>query len=295
MEMQTELSRKPAFVAPEIGGYTDYRAFLKDFFNYKIEQHKNSYGGYSYKTFSAAADIKSPNYLKMVIDGERNLSPVTIKKFARAMQLSKDETDEFGLLVLFNQATDPLDRNRHLKNLSEYRMRKRVRSGEVSEETLENSPSWVAWVLHALADRANTSFSVPELHDLLLGRVKNDEIERILKQLIEAGALTRDEQSGEVKKGLKAPPNWEDIPAEVIRKLQAELIYLGMESLIQGRAEDREFGTLTVCLTEAEYEKLKFELRHLRKRIYKDALIARAAGKGEKVYQFNLQLFPITK
>ena len=51
----------------------------------------------------------------------------------------------------------------------------------------------------------------------------------------------------------------EKIPPELIKKLQAELIYLGMESLIQGQTKDREFGSLTVCLTEAEFEKLKFD------------------------------------
>ena len=53
--------------------------------------------------FSAAADIKSPNYLKMIIEGKRNLSEDMISKFAKACSLNKSQGDEFKLLVLFNQ------------------------------------------------------------------------------------------------------------------------------------------------------------------------------------------------
>jgi uncharacterized protein (TIGR02147 family) len=114
-----------------------------------------------------------------------------------------------------------------------------------------------------------------------------------LQQLIDSQALILDLETGRLKKGL-VPPNQDDLSPDMIRKIQSELMYLGMESLINGRPNEREIGTLTVCLTEAEFEKLKFEFRHLRKRILKDALIAREQSPGDRVYQLNIQLFPMT-
>lgn len=294
MDVQTPLPIPEANVkAPVLGAYSDFRQYLNDFFKFKLHEHRNSYSTYSYKTFSAAADIRSPNYLKLIIDGERNLSPETARKFARALSLDKEGVEEFLLLVEFGQAQDPLERNRHLKALNEFRMRQKIKQGEITEEKIDRAPTWISWVIHTLVDQKNVDFSIEGLRDVLQGRVGADEIRRTLQQLIDSQALILDLETGRLKKGL-VPPNQDDLSPDMIRKIQSELMYLGMESLINGRPNEREIGTLTVCLTEAEFEKLKFEFRHLRKRILKDALIAREQSPGDRVYQLNIQLFPMT-
>jgi uncharacterized protein (TIGR02147 family) len=295
MQVQTPLPFPEAQVRePVIGAYTDFRDYLRDFYDYKLHLHRNSFSSYNYKTFSAAADIKSPNYLKLIIEGERNLSPATARKFAKALGLDREGTDEFLLLVEYGQALDPLERNRHLKALNEFRTRRRIRSGELTDEKVEGAPKWVSWVLHALADQKNADFSIDGLRDLLQGKVSADDIRRSLQQLLDSQSLVLDTETGKIKKGL-VPPTQEEIPPEMIRKIQSELMYLGMEALLNGKNTDREIGTLTVCLTEAEFEKIKFELRHLRKRILKDALVNREQGPGDRVYQLNIQMYPLTK
>jgi uncharacterized protein (TIGR02147 family) len=87
----------------------------------------------------------------------------------------------------------------------------------------------------------------------------------------------------------------ETVPVALVRKLQAELIYLGLESLFQDAPQEREFGAMTVALTEPEFEQLKFELRQFRKRWAKDISVQRKSTKGDRVFQLNIQLFPITK
>lgn len=295
MQIQTPLPFPEAEVKePVIGAYTDFRKYLGDFYDYKVHLHRNSFSSYSYKTFSAAADIKSPNYLKLIIDGERNLSPATAKKFAKALGLDRESTDEFMLLVDYGQALDPLERNRYLKKLNEFRTKKRIKSGELNTASIESTPRWVSWVIHALADQKNVEFSIDSLRDILGAKASAEDIRKSLQQLLDSQALKMDTQTGKIKKGL-TPPNQEAISQEMIRKIQSELMYLGMESLLNDKSEEREVGTLTVCLTEDEFEKIKFELRHLRKRILKDALIGREQGPGDRVYQLNIQMFPLTK
>jgi hypothetical protein len=71
-------------------------------------------------------------------------------------------------------------------------------------------------------------------------------------------------------------------------------MYLGLESLYQDQPTEREFGTLTMSLTKTEFEEIKFKLRQMRKAINKDNSIARMKTKGDRVYQLNIQLFPVT-
>ena len=89
--------------------------------------------------------------------------------------------------------------------------------------------------------------------------------------------------------------NADNIPVALVKKLQAELLYLGMESLFQDDPTDREFGTVTLSLTESEFEEIKFKLRQMRKQMTKDNSIARSQGEGDRIYQLNVQLFPVTK
>lgn len=279
--------------APNISDYMDYRRYLADFYGYKRNETKNDLRPYTYAIFSAAADIKSPNYLKMIIEGKRNLSDDMILKFSKACSLNKADGDEFKYLVTFNQADDPANRNMALKELSEYRVQQKLKHGEIDRKVFEKVPNWIGWIIYALVDQAGVFFNVTQLKELLRDKVSENDIQHALAQLLESGDLVKDESTGEIKKGpIKDAPD--EIPPALIRRLQMQLMYLGLESLYQDKADEREFGSLTMSLTETEFNEIKFKLRQLRKSIHKENSIARMNSKGERVYQLNLQLFPVT-
>lgn len=278
---------------PALSEYMDYRLFLADFYLAKKHLTRASIRPYSYSIFSAAADIKSPNYLKMIIEAKRNLSPEMVVKFAKACQLSKAQTDEFKLLVGFNQAEDPADRNYALKKLSEFRVEQKMKHGELDRKTFEEMPNWIGWIIYALVDQEGVSFETSQLKDLLRGKASESEITEAVENLLKSGELVRDPITNTVSKG-KPTDAQKEIPSALVRKLQMQLMYLGLESLYQDAATEREFGSLTMSLTETEFEQIKFKLRHLRKSMHKDNLTARESSKGERVYQLNLQLFPVS-
>ncbi|MGE0764606.1 MAG: TIGR02147 family protein [Bdellovibrionales bacterium] len=289
-----QFSLLPEAPQPQLAAYSDYRVYLRDFYEYKRRQTSGSIRPYSYATFSAGADIRSPNYLKMIIEGQRNLSNDMVKKFAKALGLTKDETEEFSALVDYSQATDPLDRNQHLKKLSELRAQRQVKSGEIKAEALDKVPSWVTWVLYALAEQKDAKFDYDRLYEIMKGKAQRDDIRRSLGRLVQSGDLTIDPETGDINKGRELISGSEDIPVALVRKLQSELIYMALEALFQENIQDREFGAMTVALTEEEFEQLKFELRQFRKRWFKDVAVKRKSGKGDRVFQMNIQLFPLT-
>ncbi|MBY0554324.1 TIGR02147 family protein [bacterium] len=278
---------------PVLSEYMDYRLFLADFYHAKKQQTKLAIRPYSYAIFSAAADIKSPNYLKMIIENKRNLSLDMVSKFAKACSFNKAQTDEFRLLVIFNQAEDPADRNYALKQLSEYRVEQKLKHGELDRKVFEKVPNWIGWIIYAMVDQEGVVFETSQLKDLLRGKAAESEINEALENLIKSGELSRDPVTNIISKGkpTEAP---EEIPSALVRKLQMQLMYLGLESLYQDTATEREFGALTLSLTEKEFEDIKFKLRQLRKSLHKDNSIARMSSKGERVYQLNLQLFPVS-
>ncbi len=280
---------------PHISQYSDYRLYLNDYYQAKREATKSARRPYSYSTFSAAADIKSPHYLKLIIEGERNLSDAMIRKFTKALDLNKDDAEEFALLVHYNQAQDPMERNRHIKTLSEFRIARQLKSGAIDAATWDKVPSWVTWALYALADQKGTSANLNDLYQLLGRKVRSEEIRRGLERLLRGGELSLNPETQRLTKERELMTGSESIPVELVRKLQAELIYLGLESLFHDAPTEREFGAMTVAMTEPEFEQLRFEVRQLRKKWIKDFSVRRKNEKGDRVYQLNIQLFPMTK
>lgn len=285
---------KNQILPPALSDYLDYRLFLQDFYHYKKELTKNDLRPYSYQLFSAAANIKSPNYLKMIIEGQRNLSDDMIMKFAKALSLNKEQTEEYSYLVKLNQAEDTTERNVYLKKLSEVRINQKLRSGEIDRRIWEKIPNWVAWVIYAMVDQEGVSFDVASLKALLRNKASDQEIESALNSLISSGEIRKDPITGEMKRSHNLMDSAEEIPVALVRKLQMQLMYIGLESLYQEAPQEREFGTLTLSLTKEEFEETKFKLRQLRKSLNKDNAIARKEKKGERIYQINIQLFPVT-
>ncbi len=87
---------------PPIFEYENYRCFLKDYFAFSKQQLPQ----FSYRYFSHKAGFSSPNFLKLVMDGKRNLSPQSIEQFCKAFKFSVIESEFFSYLVHFNQAQD---------------------------------------------------------------------------------------------------------------------------------------------------------------------------------------------
>lgn len=279
---------------PQLSDYLNYRDFLRAFYLYKRDITKTHHRRYNYSFFSAAADIRSPNYLRLIIEGQRNLSEEMAFKFARAMQLNKEGTDEFVLMVLYGQETDPMLRNQYLKTLSDFRLQKSLKLGVIDKKVMEKVPNWIGWILFALLDQEGARFTSSALKNLLRNKASETEIQSALNKLLESGELVQDAATGEIKKGRPQVEAGDDIPSDLIRRLQTQLMSLGLESLFQDSPLDREFGTLTLSLNKKEFEELRFQLRKFRKQIHKDNSIQRMQAKGERVYQLNLQLYPVT-
>ncbi len=302
--MEVDLSRrfwKPiipgqggAMEFPELSQFVDFREYLKAFYDYQKAKTKSRLRPYSYSDFSAAADIKSPNYLKLIIEGKRNLSQEMCKKFSRALKHSKSQEKEFRLLVEYCQEKDPHQRTQNLKELSEFRAKKSLKSGEIDQQTWDQVSNWLVWVLYAMVDQKGVEFTPASLLKLLRGRVNESQVQRAMDKLLKAQDIQVDPENHLAKKTGSALSGIDDVPKELVRKIQSELIYIGLESLHKHGPHEREISGFTLAMTEKEFEWVRFELRKLRKQIQKEISMKREQSQGDRVYQVNMQLFPLT-
>ncbi len=91
--MMAVYSMKPIF------SYLDYRTFVREFYlEWKAKDEK-----YSYRYWASRAGFASPNFIKLIIDGKRNLSASGSAQLAKAFALNLSEKKFFMDLVELNQ------------------------------------------------------------------------------------------------------------------------------------------------------------------------------------------------
>ena len=97
--------------------YLDYRQFLLDWY----EMMKAETTFFSYRYFAQKAGINSSGFLKLVIEGKRNLTDIIAEKFIYAIKLWGKDGDYFRSLVRYNQCRSPEEKMIYYKLLMEYR------------------------------------------------------------------------------------------------------------------------------------------------------------------------------
>ena len=149
-----------AFLRGDIFNYTDYRAFLADF--YKEAKKTKSI---SLRAFSKKAGFTSPNYLKMVMDGDRNLTEESITRFVSALELNKQEEEFFRNLVLFNQAKSHAKKNLYYQNL--LRCRKFSQFKPIEKDQYVFYSAWYHPVVRELVTMQGAGRLSPEEMDII--------------------------------------------------------------------------------------------------------------------------------
>ena len=97
--------------------FADYRRYLAAYYDYaKAEQY-----GFSFRVFSRRAKIRSSNYLRLVIDAERNLTRDMAGRFAEACELTGAGREFFCELVEYCQGKTAQERSRTYERLARYR------------------------------------------------------------------------------------------------------------------------------------------------------------------------------
>jgi uncharacterized protein (TIGR02147 family) len=265
--------------------HQDYRAFLREF--YALRKGRN--GGYSLRAFSRHAGLRSPNYLKLVMDGDRNLTPHMALRFAEACSLSGEATEYFCELVAFNQARGAAQRELHYGRLKRFGRFRKVHKLNAAQEAYHCQ--WYIPAIRELAARADFEEDPKWIAKTLLPPIAPAQAKAALGVLCELGLLTRDAAGR-----LAQPDELVETPdgplGHHVVEFHRAMMRHAADALDRVPREEREIASLTLCIGERELERLKEELVSFRK-----SLLQRyqADERAERVVQINLQLFPLSR
>ena len=102
-----------------IYNYTNYREFLLDFYLEKKAVNTS----FSYQVFANKAGFKSKSFIKLVIDGKKNLTPDSTKRLQKVLKLNSKSFAYFEDLISFNQAKTNKLKNYFFEKIMGYNKR----------------------------------------------------------------------------------------------------------------------------------------------------------------------------
>ncbi len=277
---------------PAVADFRDYREYLKAMVVYL----KATQRGFSYRWFSKKAGFSSPNFLKQVAEGQRNLSDASIERFAKGLGLGSHDLELFGALVRFNQAKTDEERRRHYRVLR--RHRKRDPANQMEADQYDLYSNWYALLVKEMAGLPGFRADAGWIAKRIFPRIRPQQAARAMALLTRLKLWIRPDEDEPDKVELAFPKmtTGPEVRSLGARNFHRAMLSLAARSFDAFPTHRRNVTSLTITLDRARYERACEIIGELRRELL-DASMDPPADPDDDpdVYQVMFALFPVTK
>jgi uncharacterized protein (TIGR02147 family) len=269
---------------PDVLHYSNFRTFLADYYEFK----KSESPIFSHRFFAKKAGITSPNYLKLVMDGKRNLTKKSLVKFAAGLGLKGLRAEFFENLVFFNQALAITERNLYYANI----LRTRAKAGlrKLDEAQFQLFSDWRHIAVRELAAAKGFRPDARWVAKKLGKAITEKEAEESLNLLALLGLLKKT-ANGFAQSDVNITTS-DEVRSLLVKNYHHQMIRMAATALDNLPAAKRDVSSITIPIHARDFSKLKEQIQLMRKELLN---LAAEPGTGEDVVQVNIQLFPLTE
>ncbi len=159
----------------------------RDFVGAWIEFKKSKRAGFSMRRLCTLLELRSPNYLKLILDGKRALTIELGLKLSKQMGLPKSESDFFISLIEAEGSAN--DHENELNQRKVLRGRRHLETETFTEDKHELVASWFHLLVRELTFLPDFEFSPAYIVRKLSGRITVEEAARSLELLVSHGLI----------------------------------------------------------------------------------------------------------
>lgn len=266
---------------PSVYTYGNYRSFLQSMVRYLKERKE-----YSCRSFAAKAGLKAQSFIKLVIEGKRNLNADTAERVALALGLRKKEAEFFCQLVRFNQAKDLEEQNFYYQ-----RLRRFARAELVQRRRVDTYELYSQWYHIPLYESFREEWQEVDVGGLarLLG-LRDYQVHSSMGLLERLSLIER--EGGRVRRRDAVIETPDEFSSLLVRNFHSEMGELAVRRLGELEQREREFRAVTFALSEESFEKLRVLLQEFSTQVGVDFS---SDPSPKKLCQLNIQLFPLAE
>ncbi|WP_407441028.1 TIGR02147 family protein [Fibrobacter sp.] len=261
--------------------YTDFRKFMRDFYEEKKLRH-----AFSWREFSKSAGFSSSSYMKVVCDGKSKLSKVGVERTGQAMGLVGFEMDYFRAMVKFGQEETDAKKKAAFEEMRAIAKMHKVRV--INSDLFDFYESWQNPTLRELAPMMPGA-TPGELAKKCCNEISAEEVKNSLNFLAKNDFLKKigDNTFEQTAKSIVGNPESTQL---ALRDMHREMAGLAAASLDLPRSE-RNFTGVTMGVSKDSYERIVKVMNDCLRQV---VAIANEDTNIDQVYRMNLQLFPLT-
>ncbi len=271
--------------APDIFEYTDYRMYLGDYYTAAKANTK----AFSYRYFSRKAGYSSPNFLKLVIEGKRNVSSDSIDRFAKALKMTAAERRFFRDLVDFCQAETVEEKNKAFDRVAASRRFRKAR--RLERAFFLYLSRWFYVAIRELAASAEFTTDPVWIAAQLVPPIKPAEAAEALEALLELGLLVEGED-GRITRGETSVTTGHEVRALGVKNYHRQMLQRAAESMKLVPQRYRDVSALTVCISPSAVSEFKERIHAFREGMLD---LGDRDDNPTAVYQLNIQFFPLSR
>jgi uncharacterized protein (TIGR02147 family) len=275
---------KDAGESPSVFDFTDYRLFLKAYYDH--QKRKNP--AFSYRYFALKAKVNSSGLLKNVIDGKRGLGRGLIVRCAEAMKLKKREAEYFECLVDFNEARKVEEKRIFFERLLALR---KPDAHLMQANQFEFYSKWYYAAIREWIGIAPFRGDYAELARSLDPAIRPEQAEKAVRVLEDLNLIVKDPH-GRFRQAQSLVTTGPEVESVGVAQYQIACMDLAKDAIDRHAAPARDLSTLTLSLTGEGFASLKEEIVSFRKKLL---ALERTFPGPDRVYQLNVQFFPLTK
>lgn len=269
---------------PDIFAYLDYRAYLRDHY----DAGKKHVAAFSYRYLARRAGFASPNFIKLVMEGERNLGGDSPERVARAFALGRDESEFFYKLVALDQAADTGERNAAYGAIAASRRFRNAR--RIEHDAFEYLSHWYYPAIRELAARADFVDDPEWIARRLRPKIRTRDVARALEALFRLGLLAR-QADGTISRGDPSVTTGHEVAVLAARNYHYQMLDRARASIEAFGRDQRDVSALTVCVPLELVDDLKARIRRFREELLE---LCDSSEDPRIVYQLTMQLFPLS-
>lgn len=274
---------------PSVFSYTDYRCYLAEYYTAKKKETQS----FSYRQFAGKAKISSPGLYKEVVDGKRKLSKSMIGKFAKALNLSENESDYFFNMVLFCDSDSQEQRSDRFSRMLRH---KQSNAAKVHTSQYKYFSHWYYSAVRELLDIPDSHKKHRELAAQFAPAITPSQVKEAIDILLDLGMIYWNEEDQCYVKTNQVISTGDSLEEKISRmnlvNYQKDMVKKGMEAYDRFLDKDLDMSTLTLSVSNETYQKIKQEMREFRKKLLS---MAERDNSPERICQINSQLFPLTR
>ena len=269
------------FIKSSLFSYTNYRQYL---FDYYTDQKKKK-SGFTYARFAKKIGISSPNYYKLVMDGEKNLTPENVVRFSNGLDLDPTEGDFFETLVNFNQAKIDMEKTFYQKRLHKILLEKKRENDQLlSEEEFKSINHWLFHAIYVLSQTVSWSENPHEIKKHLLDFASIEDIQNATQTLRELGLIQDKNSSNQVMAEVKNP-------SFSIKTFYQSIFSRAQKLFSHTPLEEQALSSYVVGVSSDRIPELKERIKSFARELNDWALTSHSKGK---IYNLTFIGFPLT-